>query len=256
MIDPLSQFRLDDKVVIVTGASSGLGKRFAEVCSAAGASVVLAARRLERLEELAETLPSAVAVRVDFGTDEGAPACVDAALSNFGAIDVVVNNAGISRAIKAVDDTAAGFRDEVQIDLIAPYDLSIRAAGWMIENGRTGTIVNIASILGQVAGGALAVPGYAAAKGGIINLTRELASQWARKGVRVNAIGPGWFESEMTHDAMFEDEGGQKFIERGAPMGRAGREAELDGALLFLASEASSYVTGQTLFVDGGWTIV
>lgn len=256
MIDPLSSFRLDGKVVILTGASSGLGARFARVCDAAGASLVLAARRLERLENLADDLQNAVAVQADFSTDEAAPACVEAALSQFGAIDVVVNNAGISRTIKAVDDTMDGFRNEIQIDLVAPYDLAARSAKWMIENGRPGSIINIASVLGRVAGGPLPLPGYAAAKGGLVQLTRELASEWARKGIRVNAIGPGWFESEMTSDAMFNDERGQEFIKRGAPMGRGGKEHELDGALLFLASEASSYVTGQTLFVDGGWTIV
>ncbi len=256
MVDPLSIFRLDGKVVIVTGASSGLGERFARVCDAAGASLVLAARRLERLEDLANSLNNAVAVRADFATDEAAPACVEAALSQFGAIDVVVNNAGISRSVKAVDDTMDGFRNEIQIDLVAPYDLAARSAKWMIENGRPGSIINIASVLGRVAGGPLPLPGYAAAKGGLVQLTRELASEWARKGIRVNAIGPGWFESEMTQDTMFADERGQEFIKRGAPMGRAGREDELDGALLFLASDASTYMTGQTLFVDGGWTIV
>ncbi|MFT7473986.1 MAG: NAD(P)-dependent dehydrogenase (short-subunit alcohol dehydrogenase family) [Verrucomicrobiales bacterium] len=256
MIDPLNSFRLDGKVVIITGASSGLGERFARVCDAAGASVVLAARRLERLEALAGSLSNAIAVRADFSTDDAAPIVVDAAVSNFGAIDVVVNNAGISRTVKAIEDTMDGFRHELQVDLVGPYDLASRSAKWMIENGRGGAIVNIASVLGRVAGGPLPLPGYAAAKGGLVQLTRELASQWARKGIRVNAIGPGWFESEMTADAMFADEKGAEFVKRGAPMGRAGAEHELDGALLFLASDASTYVTGQTLFVDGGWTIV
>jgi len=256
VIDPLSSFRLDGKVVVLTGASSGLGARFARVCDAAGASLVLAARRLDRLDELGAELTNAITVRADFATDEAAPLCVEAALANFGAIDVVVNNAGISRTVKAIEDTAEGFRHELQVDLVAPYDLAARSAKWMIENGRAGSVINIASVLGQVAGGPLPLPGYAAAKGGLVQLTRELASQWARNGVRVNAIGPGWFESEMTTDAMFNDERGQAFIKRGAPMGRAGQEHELDGALLFLASDASSYVTGQTLFVDGGWTIV
>lgn len=256
MIDPLSSFRLDGKVVIVTGASSGLGARFAEVCDAAGASLVLAARRVERLESLASRLSDAQVVQADLSTDEAVPAIIEAALSQFGAIDVVINNAGISRTVKAEEDTLEGFRHELQIDLIAPYDLARRAAHVMIEAGRPGSIINIASVLGRVAGGPLPLPGYAAAKGGLVHLTRELASEWARRGIRVNAIGPGWFESEMTQDAMFESERGQEFIRRGAPMGRAGHAHELDGALLYLASDASSYVTGQTLYVDGGWTIV
>ena len=256
MDNPINAFRLDGKVVVVTGASSGLGERFARVCNAAGANVVLAARRLERLEILAESLDSAVAVRADFSTDDAAPAVVEAALAEFGAIDVVVNNAGISRIIDAVSDTAEGFRHELQIDLVAPYDLASRAAKWMIDNDRPGSVINVASVLGQVAGGPMSLPGYAAAKGGLVQLTRELASEWARHNIRVNAIGPGWFRSEMTEQGIFENERGRSFVERGAPMGRPGEEHELDGALLYLASSASSYMTGQTLFVDGGWTIV
>jgi len=256
MIDPLAPFRLDDKVVIVTGASSGLGSRFARVCDAAGAKVVLAARRVERLEALASELSNAIAVQADFSTDDAASLVVESALSEFGAIDVVVNNAGICRTVKAVDDDPDGFRHELQIDLVAPYDLACRSAKWMIDNGLTGSIVNIASVLGVVGGGRLAVPGYAAAKGGLVQLTRELGSQWARKGVRVNAIGPGFFESEMTADAMFENEKGMALIKSSTPMGRPGDAHELDGALLYLASDASSYMTGQTLYVDGGWTII
>ena len=254
MDDPTQQFRLDGKVVVLTGASSGLGERFARVCDAAGAKLVLAARRLDRLESLAGELSDAIAVQADFSTDDAAPLVVEAALGQFGAIDVVVNNAGISRAIKAIDDDPDGFRHELQIDLVAPYDLAARSAKWMIENGRTGSIINTASVLGKVAGGRLAMAGYAAAKGGLIQLTRELANQWARKGIRVNAIGPGFFESEMTSE-MFNEKG-LALINSSTPMGRHGDTHELDGALLFLASDASSYMTGQTLFVDGGWTIV
>lgn len=256
MNDPTNAFRLDDKVVIVTGASSGLGARFARVCDAAGAKVVVTARRTDRLEALASELSDALVVSADFATDEAAPAVIDATLSHFDAIDVVVNNAGISRAVSAIDDTADGFRHELQVDLVAPYDLASRAARWMIEQNRPGAIINIASVLATVAAGPIHLPGYAAAKGGLAHLTKELASEWARQRIRVNAIGPGWFRSEMTQSAMFDDEGGAAFVKRGAPMGRAGEEHELDGALLFLASDASSYVTGQTLYVDGGWTIV
>ncbi len=256
MNDPTKSFRLDDKVVIVTGASSGLGARFARVCDAAGAKVVVTARRSERLDSLVAELSDAMAVTADVATDDAAPAVVDAALTHFGAIDVVVNNAGISRVVSAVDDDPDGFRRELQIDLVSPYDLATRSARSMIDQNRPGSIVNIASVIATVAGGPIHLPGYSAAKGGLSNLTKELASQWARYGIRVNAIGPGWFRSEMTEDTMFADERGASFVKRGAPMGRAGEEHELDGALLYLASDASSYVTGQTLFVDGGWTIV
>lgn len=251
----LPSFRLDDKVVLITGASSGLGERFARVVAAAGARPVLAARRLDRLEALADELEGAVALRADLTEPGAAGRLVADALDAAGRIDVVVNNAGISRVVPAVDDDVDEFRRELEIDLVAPYELARLTARHLIEQGRPGSIVNIGSVLGHVAGGRLRVPGYAAAKGGLHNLTRELASQWARRGVRVNAIAPGWFETEMNSE-MFADQGGQRYITEGAPMGRPGREGELDGALLFLASDASSYVTGHVLFVDGGWTAI
>ena len=251
----LDLFRLDGKVVVLTGASSGLGHRFAEVLNDAGAAVVLAARRAERLEELTSRLDNALAVPCDL-TAAGAPDdLVAAAVAEFGQIDVVVNNAGISRVLAAVDDDVDEYRRELEINLVAPYELARKAGAWMLANERQGAIVNIGSILGAVGGGRLKVPGYSSAKGGLHNLTRELASQWARKGIRCNAIAPGWFETEM-NSGMFGTDGGMSYITEGAPMGRPGVEGELDGALLYLASSASSYVTGQVLFVDGGWTAV
>ncbi len=251
----IDSFRLDGSVAILTGASSGLGERFARVLGSAGAAVVLGARRAERLEALAAELPTAIAVGVDL-TEPGAPdRLLATALDEFGQVDVVVNNAGISRVLSAVDDDVDEYRRELEINLVAPYELARKAGGWMIKAERPGSIINIGSVLGEVAGGRLKVPGYASAKGGLHNLTRELASQWARKQVRVNAIAPGWFETEMNSE-MFADDAGMNYILTGAPMGRPGREGELDGALLFLASSASSYVTGQVLCVDGGWTSV
>ena len=250
--DPSTLFSVAGKVVVLTGASSGLGNRFARVLGAAGATVVLAARRADRIEPLAAELGDATAVPCDL-TAPGAPAeLVAATLDAHGRIDVVVNNAGISRVLPAVDDDVDEFRRELEINLVAPYELARHAARWMLDNDQPGSIVNVGSVLGQVAGGRLKVPGYAAAKGGLHNLTRELASQWARKAIRVNLIAPGWFETEMNSD-MFATDGGMRYIVEGAPMGRPGREGELDGALLFLASDASSYVTGHCLFVDGGW---
>jgi NAD(P)-dependent dehydrogenase (short-subunit alcohol dehydrogenase family) len=254
-VDPLASFRLDDKVVVLTGASSGLGHRFAQALGAAGAAVVLAARRIDRLQELVSQLPQALAVECDL-TAVGAPAeLVAAALDEYGQIDVVVNNAGISRVLAAIDDDLDDFRRELEINLIAPYELARLSARWMIEQGQPGSIINIGSVLGHGGGGRLKVPGYAAAKGGLHNLTRELASQWARKRVRVNGIAPGWFETEM-NSHMFATSGGVAYIVDGTPMGRPGQEGELDGALLFLASDASTFVTGQVLFVDGGWTAI
>lgn len=251
--DPTAAFRLDDKVVLITGASSGLGARFARVASAAGATVVVAARRAERLAELVDELDDAHAVEVDLTAPGGPEACVARSIELAGRIDVLINNAGISQVAPALDFSTEDFRHEIEIDLVAPFALAREVARDAITNGRPASIVNIGSILGEVGGGKLRVPGYAAAKGGLHNLTRELASQWGRKGVRVNAIAPGWFETEM-NDAMFSDGGGQAYMEAGAAMGRPGIEGELDGAMLYLASDASSFVTGHVLQVSGGWT--
>ncbi|MAH11612.1 MAG: short-chain dehydrogenase [Acidimicrobiaceae bacterium] len=251
--DPTAAFRLDDKVVLITGASSGLGARFARVASAAGATVVVAARRAERLAELVDELDDAHAVEVDLTAPGGPEACVARSIELAGRIDVLVNNAGISQVAPALDFSTEDFRHEIEIDLVAPFALAREVARDAITNDRSASIINIGSILGEVGGGKLRVPGYAAAKGGLHNLTRELASQWGRKGVRVNAIAPGWFETEM-NDAMFSDGGGQAYMESGAAMGRPGIEGELDGAMLYLASDASSFVTGHVLQVSGGWT--
>ncbi len=251
--DPTAAFRLDDKVVLITGASSGLGARFARVASAAGATVVVAARRAERLAELVDELDDAHAVEVDLTAPGGPEACVARSIELAGRVDVLINNAGISQVAPALDFSTEDFRHEIEIDLVAPFALARDVARDAITNGRPASIINIGSILGEVGGGKLRVPGYAAAKGGLHNLTRELASQWGRKGVRVNAIAPGWFETEM-NDAMFSDGGGQAYMEAGAAMGRPGIEGELDGAMLYLASDASSFVTGHVLQVSGGWT--
>lgn len=251
--DPTAAFRLDDKVVLITGASSGLGARFARVASAAGATVVVAARRAERLAELVDELDDAHAVEVDLTAPGGPEACVARSIELAGRIDVLVNNAGISQVAPALDFSTEDFRHEIEIDLVAPFALAREVARDAITNDRSASIINIGSVLGEVGGGKLRVPGYAAAKGGLHNLTRELASQWGRKGVRVNAIAPGWFETEM-NDAMFSDGGGQAYMESGAAMGRPGIEGELDGAMLYLASDASSFVTGHVLQVSGGWT--
>ncbi len=249
---PLPSFRLDGKVVLVTGASAGLGARFARVATAAGARVVLAARRFERLRELADELPGAVPMACDVSDEESLKNLVDSSLRSVGRIDVLVNAAGIGQAVPAEDEPLGDFRKTVEINLVAVFALSQLVGRHMLERG-SGSIVNVASILGLVGVGKPELASYVASKGGLVLLTRELAVQWARRGVRVNAIAPAWFPSEMTAE-MLASESGRRWVERNAPMGRPGLVHELDGALLYLASDASSYVTGQVLVVDGGWT--
>nr|WP_235979267.1 glucose 1-dehydrogenase [Rhabdothermincola sediminis] len=245
-------FRLDGRVAVVTGASSGLGARFARVLHAAGASVVLAARRRARIEDLAAELRGAVAVPTDVSRPADRERLMACTIETFGRVDVLVNNAGIGAPVPAEDEPVEQFAQVMDVNVTAVFALSQLAGRQMIEQGH-GSIVNITSILGLVASAPIKQASYAASKGAVVNLTRELAVQWARRGVRVNAIAPGWFLSEMTAE-MFTDDASMAYLRRNAPMARGGAEHELDGALLYLASEASSYVTGQVLVVDGGWT--
>ncbi len=254
MSDVLEPFRLDGRVALVTGASSGLGERFARVLAGAGASVVVAARRAERLDTLASDLDDALAVACDVVQADDRDRLVTAALQRFGRIDVLVNNAGVGTPEPAESETPTRFAEVLDVNLTAAFAVSQLVGRSMLEVG-AGSIVNVVSILGLVGAGQIPFASYAASKAGLIGLTRDLAGEWARRGVRVNALAPGWFESEMTAE-MFADERSMGWVRRNAPMGRPGQPHELDGALLFLASDASSYVTGQVLAVDGGWTAV
>ena len=251
-LDPLSLFRLDGQVAVVTGASAGLGQRFARVLHAAGATVVIAARRAERLAALADELPGSLAVTVDLSRAEDRQRLVDTTLSECNGIDVLVNNAGIGNSVRIEDEDLDTFRQVMELNVTAVWHLSKLAAVPMVAAGY-GSIVNIASMLGHVGSSPIKQANYCASKGAVVNLTRELALQWARRGIHVNALCPGWFESEMTA-GMESDEGSLRYIGQNSPIPRMGHAHELDGALLLLASKASTFMTGQSLLVDGGWT--
>ncbi len=338
---PAELFSLRGRTAVVTGASAGLGRRFAGVLAAAGATVIAAARRADRLAALAAEHPGIRPVRCDVADEADRAALVAAALAATGRLDILVNNAGIGAHGAADGESPQAFRQTLEVNLVAPFHLACLVAGIgpaeavpagtgpagraaaeigptgagtpkigtakigtaRIGTARVGTarvgtagvgtagvgtagagtavvgtagveraeigtagngtagragrvgtsIVNVASILGLVSGAPLSGAGYAASKAGLIGLTRELAAQWGRRGVRVNALAPGWFRSEMTSD-LFADQRTADWVTRNTVLRRAGEAGELDGALLFLASDASSYTTGQVLIVDGGWT--
>lgn len=250
--DPFAGFRLAGRVVLITGTSSGIGVRFARVLHAAGAQVVMAARRLDRLDALASELPGSVAVPADVSFPDECARLVDHVMTRFGRVDVLVNNAGTVANFRPEDEPYDEWRRVMAVNLDAAFVLSQQCANASMF-AKSGVIVNVASMLGLVSSGRLTQASYSASKGGLVNLTRELACLWARKGVRVNALCPGFFDSELTND-LIEDEGGAKWLRSQTPMGRVGAEGELDGALLFLCSDASSYMTGQALVVDGGWS--
>ena len=249
----LDRFRLDGRVAIVTGASSGLGVAFARGLAEAGADVVLAARRLDRLAETAalvrEAGRQAVTVETDIADPEQAQRMVDQAVEQLGRVDILINNAGIGTAVPATKETPEQFRQVIDINLNGSY-WAAQAVGRVMQPGSS--IVNISSVLGLTTAG-LPQAAYSASKAGVIGLTRDLAQQWgARKGIRVNAIAPGFFHTEMT------DEYQPGYLDSMKPriiLGRTGDADEIAATAVWLASDASAYVTGQTIAVDGGLTI-
>jgi NAD(P)-dependent dehydrogenase (short-subunit alcohol dehydrogenase family) len=249
----LDMFSLQGKVAVVTGASSGLGVAFAQALAEAGADVVLGARRVDRLEETRRLVEAtgrrALAVHTDVAIPEECTRIVESAMAELGRVDVLVNNAGIGTAVPATRETPEQFRQVIDVNLNGCYWMA-QACGRVMQPGSS--IVNISSVLGLTTAG-LPQAAYAASKAGLIGLTRDLAQQWTgRKGIRVNALAPGFFASEMTEQYP---PGYLEMMAPRTPMGRQGDARELAAAVVFLASAAGGYVTGQTLAVDGGMTI-
>lgn len=251
--DPV--FDLSGRVAVITGAGSGIGRRFAQVLAARGMRLVVGGRRADRLQELVGALGDGLveAVPGDVTDEQIVLRLVTRAVERFGRLDVMVNNAASSDDGPAESLTRKEFDRVLALNLAATFTGCREAARVMLPAGR-GSIINIASIAGF---GSLSdrypMAAYVASKTGVVGLTRELGAQWAARGVRVNAIAPGWFPTEMTGELRDQEQ--VRWIERRTPGGRPGRLEELDGTLLFLASDASSYVVGQTIAVDGGWTL-
>jgi NAD(P)-dependent dehydrogenase (short-subunit alcohol dehydrogenase family) len=246
----LDRFRLDDRVAVIT-ASSGLGAGFAVALAQAGADVVLGARRMDRLADTARAVEAtgrrAVAIATDVADPTSCSALVEAALDAFGHVDVLVNNAGLGAAVPAISEAPEQFRAVLEVNLEGAYWMAQACARAMAPGS---SIVNVASTLGLIASWAPQAA-YAASKAGLIGLTRDLSQQWAgRRGIRVNALAPGYIASEMTHHIPRERL--DAFIAARSPLARLGLQHEIDSAVVFLASEASSYITGSTLAVDGG----
>lgn len=249
-------FDIKGQTAIVTGASSGLGVTFAESLAEIGINVVIAARRYERLVKVAEELSNKYNVRVipvktDVSQEEQVINMMKTAIEKFGSLEILVNNAGIASLSPSVDMSLEEWKKVIDVNLTGVFLCARTAAREMIKR-KYGKIVNIASIYGAV-GDIFPTAPYYASKGAVINLTRALAIEWAPYKINVNAIAPGFFPSEMT-TPLFQDEKALKYILSRTALGRTGEPLDLKAALIYLASPASDYLTGQTIFVDGGWT--
>ncbi len=250
-------FSLKGRVALVTGASSGLGTQFAKALADNGAAVALVARRADRLADMKKAIEAAggraVAIEADVTDRAAMLRAFDATEAAFGTVTILVNNAGIAQSSRrAIDVTEEEWRKVLSVDLDAVFYNAQEAARRMLAAKQPGAIINIASVLGF--GVSKGVAAYATAKAAVVQVTKALAVELAFKGVRVNAIAPGWFVTEI-NDKYLAGEAGEA-LKRAIPAGRFGKDGDLDGALLLLASDAGSYITGATIVVDGGQVVM
>ena len=253
-------FDLKGRVALVTGCSGGLGVQMAKALAARGANLVIIARRYEKLLEVQQAIEADFGVNVlplqcDITSTEAVEAMVDEALKQVGRIDIVVNNAGTGAVAPAEDITDAQFENEMQIDLFGTFRVARAVAKKSMIPNHYGRVINIASMYGLVGNKIAPASPYHAAKGGVVNLTRALAAEWGKYGITVNTICPGYFYTPLTQETLDSDFF-QDYAHRVIPLERYGKEGELDSAVLFLSSPASTYVTGVALPVDGGYTCV
>jgi NAD(P)-dependent dehydrogenase (short-subunit alcohol dehydrogenase family) len=253
MTDIGTMFSLAGKTALITGASAGLGERMAITLARAGARTAIVARRRELLEKVAQQAPGMVVMPADLADAAEVSRLAAEALRELGHVDILVNNAAyIAGGVKAENETLEQIRTTLAVNLEAPILLAQAFVPGMRARGG-GSIVNVSSIVASVGIGRFPQAVYAASKGGIEAITREWAAQWSRDNIRVNSLAPGFIESEMTAPVIHQEKV-QKWILKNTLLPRHGVAADFDGALLFLASDASAYVTGQTIRVDGGWT--
>src|SRR4051812_46693856 len=246
---------MDGRVIFIMGATSGVGKQIGRGVSRAGGRRVTAARRRGRLDALQDQIPGADAVPCDVTDEDDRRRLIGTVVERHRRLDGLVNNAGAGATAPALRTTTETFSRVVDLNLVAPFSLSCLAAEQMRKDQGGRSIVNVASVMGLRSIGEIPDAAYVASKAGIIGLTRELASQWGRYGIRVNAVAPGFFASEMTAELGDDPERFPDFLLARTPLGRGGRAGELDEAVLFLLGDAASFVTGHVLSVDGGMAI-
>jgi NAD(P)-dependent dehydrogenase (short-subunit alcohol dehydrogenase family) len=254
----LDLFRLDGKTALVTGGGRGLGEYMAKALAGVGANVVVCSRKLDACEAVAQEIEAAggqaLAMACDVGEPEDVERVVETAAERFGAVDILVNNSGASWGAPAEEMPIDRFDSVMKVNVRGVFLMAQSVGRRMIERGEGGSIINISSVAAFTGGrpGAMQAVGYAASKGAVISMSRDLAGSWAQYGIRVNCIAPGWFPTRMSKGVI--EKAGDRLL-AGIPLQRYGEEEDIQGAVVYLASPASAFVTGQTILVDGGQTI-